>query len=76
MKTIGIWRFDFGQFTLEIEAIHRDAPIAPFFRFPALRHPPEMLKYLGERNVGIFSTDMDSKKRAAEILQDEAEPTP
>jgi peptidoglycan/xylan/chitin deacetylase (PgdA/CDA1 family) len=37
-----------------------NTPIAPFFRFPALRHPPEMVKYLGERNVGIFSTDMDS----------------
>jgi peptidoglycan/xylan/chitin deacetylase (PgdA/CDA1 family) len=35
-------------------------PIDPFFRFPALRHPPELVKYLGERNVGIFSTDMDS----------------
>jgi peptidoglycan/xylan/chitin deacetylase (PgdA/CDA1 family) len=35
-------------------------PIAPFFRFPALRHPPELVKYLGERNVGIFSTDFDS----------------
>jgi peptidoglycan/xylan/chitin deacetylase (PgdA/CDA1 family) len=35
-------------------------PISPFFRFPALRHPPEMVKYLGERNVGIFSTDLDS----------------
>ena len=35
-------------------------PIAPFFRFPALRHPPELVKYLGDRNVGIFSTDLDS----------------
>ncbi len=35
-------------------------PIAPFFRFPALRHPPEMVKYLADRNVGIFSTDLDS----------------
>ena len=35
-------------------------PVAPFFRFPALRHPPELVTYLGERNVGIFSTDMDS----------------
>jgi peptidoglycan/xylan/chitin deacetylase (PgdA/CDA1 family) len=33
---------------------------APFFRFPALRHPPEMVTYLGERNIGIFSTDLDS----------------
>jgi peptidoglycan/xylan/chitin deacetylase (PgdA/CDA1 family) len=36
------------------------APLAPFFRFPALRHPPEMVAYLGERNIAIFSTDMDS----------------
>jgi peptidoglycan/xylan/chitin deacetylase (PgdA/CDA1 family) len=35
-------------------------PIAPFFRFPDLRHPPEMLTYLGERNVASFSTDVDS----------------
>ena len=33
---------------------------ASFFRFPALRHPPELVKYLGERNVAMFSTDMDS----------------
>jgi peptidoglycan/xylan/chitin deacetylase (PgdA/CDA1 family) len=33
---------------------------APFFRFPALRHPPELVTYLGERNVAIFSTDMDT----------------
>src|SRR5205085_2761783 len=36
------------------------APGAPFFRFPALRHPPEAVTYLGQRNIGIFSTDMDS----------------
>ena len=36
------------------------APIAPFFRFPALRHPPEMLTYLGQRNIASFSTDIDS----------------
>jgi peptidoglycan/xylan/chitin deacetylase (PgdA/CDA1 family) len=35
-------------------------PAAPFFRFPALRHPPEAVTYLGQRNIGIFSTDMDS----------------
>jgi peptidoglycan/xylan/chitin deacetylase (PgdA/CDA1 family) len=33
---------------------------APFFRFPSLAHPPELVSYLGERNIGIFSTDMDS----------------
>jgi peptidoglycan/xylan/chitin deacetylase (PgdA/CDA1 family) len=36
------------------------APPAPFFRFPALQHPPEMVTYLGERNIGIFSCDLDS----------------
>jgi peptidoglycan/xylan/chitin deacetylase (PgdA/CDA1 family) len=35
-------------------------PLAPFFRFPALRHPPEMLTYLGGRNIASFSTDIDS----------------
>src|SRR5262245_13956737 len=33
---------------------------APFFRFPALQHPPEMLTYLGERNIASFSCDIDS----------------
>ena len=31
----------------------------PFFRFPALQHPPELVTYLGERNIAIFSTDME-----------------
>ncbi len=35
-------------------------PIAPFFRFPALRHPPELVKYLADRHVAMFSTDLDS----------------
>ncbi len=35
-------------------------PIAPFFRFPSLQHPPAMLTYLGERNIATFSTDIDS----------------
>ena len=35
-------------------------PTAPFFRFPNLRHPPELVTYLGGRNVAMFSTDMDS----------------
>ncbi len=35
-------------------------PAAPFFRFVALRHPPALVTYLGERNIAIFSTDMDS----------------
>jgi peptidoglycan/xylan/chitin deacetylase (PgdA/CDA1 family) len=35
-------------------------PGAPFFRFPVLKHPPEVVTYLGQRNIGIFSTDFDS----------------
>jgi peptidoglycan/xylan/chitin deacetylase (PgdA/CDA1 family) len=33
---------------------------SPFFRFPALQHPPEMVTYLGQRNIAIFSCDLDS----------------
>jgi peptidoglycan/xylan/chitin deacetylase (PgdA/CDA1 family) len=45
-----------------ISAIHvaLGEPEAPLFRFPALRHTPELLSYLGTRNIGVFSADMDS----------------
>jgi peptidoglycan-N-acetylglucosamine deacetylase len=45
-----------------ISAVHAavGGPVAPFFRFPQLRHPPEMITYLGERNIAMFSTDLDS----------------
>ncbi len=33
---------------------------ASFFRFPFLRGPKDMEAYLGSRNMGIFSTDIDS----------------
>lgn len=33
---------------------------SPFFRFPALQHPPAMVTYLGERNIAIWSCDLDS----------------
>jgi peptidoglycan/xylan/chitin deacetylase (PgdA/CDA1 family) len=35
-------------------------PTAPYFRFPALRQPQELVDYLGKRNIAVFSTDMDS----------------
>jgi peptidoglycan-N-acetylglucosamine deacetylase len=41
-------------------AISAGRPLAPFFRFPALRMTPELTAYLAERNIGIFSTDLDS----------------
>jgi peptidoglycan/xylan/chitin deacetylase (PgdA/CDA1 family) len=36
------------------------APTAPYFRFPALKQPQELIDYLGKRNIAIFSADMDS----------------
>jgi len=45
-----------------VSAVHAavGGPTAPFFRFPDLRHPPQMVTYLGGRNIAIFSTDIDS----------------
>ena len=33
---------------------------APFFRFPELQHNPNAVTYLGQRNIAMFSTDLDS----------------
>src|SRR5689334_18535010 len=44
-----------------------------FFRAPDLRHPPEMVTYLGTRNIAIFSCDLDSfdfKARNAKQVED------
>ena len=53
-------------------ALEDQGTVAPFFRFPALRHPPELVTYLGERNIAIFSTDMDSfdfkMRRPAQVV--------
>jgi len=43
-----------------VSAAAGGAPVAPFFRFPNLQHPPELLSYLAERNIATFSTDIDS----------------
>jgi peptidoglycan/xylan/chitin deacetylase (PgdA/CDA1 family) len=50
------------EIEMGLSAVHMavGGPIAPFFRFPALRHPPELVNYLGERNIAIFSADFDS----------------
>ena len=50
------------EIEMGISAVHLavGASTAPFFRFPALQHPPELVTYLGERNIAIFSTDLDS----------------
>jgi peptidoglycan/xylan/chitin deacetylase (PgdA/CDA1 family) len=57
---------DIEQAKKEIEmgfsAVHMAAGVslAPFFRFPYLQHPPQVLAYFAERNIATFSTDIDS----------------
>jgi peptidoglycan/xylan/chitin deacetylase (PgdA/CDA1 family) len=35
-------------------------PIAPFFRFPDLQMPADLMTYLGTRNIATFSADIDT----------------
>ena len=35
-------------------------PTAPYFRFPQLKEPPELIAYLGKRNIATFNADVDS----------------
>lgn len=35
-------------------------PVAPFFRYPALKDTPHTMQHLATRNVAVFSTDIDS----------------
>jgi len=41
-------------------ALTAGRPLAPFFRFPGLSQTPALTAYLAERNIGIFSIDVDS----------------
>ena len=53
-----------AEIEMGVSAVHMAAGggnIAPFFRFPALQHPPQLMSYLAERNIGVFSTDIDSR---------------
>ena len=54
-----------AEIEMGISAVHMAAAdagkVAPFFRFPALQHPPQLLSYLAERNIGVFSTDINSR---------------
>jgi peptidoglycan-N-acetylglucosamine deacetylase len=36
------------------------APGAPYFRFPQLKLPPDMIAYLQQRHIAMFSADVDS----------------
>ena len=51
-----------AEMEMGISAVRRAIgdDVSPFFRFPALKHPTEMVKYAGQRNLGIWSTDIDS----------------
>ena len=57
---------DIAQAKQEIEmgvsAVHMavGGPTAPFFRFPDLQQPRDLMPYLGTRNIAIFSTDIDT----------------
>jgi peptidoglycan/xylan/chitin deacetylase (PgdA/CDA1 family) len=57
---------DIEQAKQEIEmgvsavAMSAGGPIAPFFRFPDLQQPADLITYLGTRNIATFSTDIDS----------------
>jgi peptidoglycan/xylan/chitin deacetylase (PgdA/CDA1 family) len=51
------------EIEMGVSAVHMAAaggPIAPFFRFPDLQQPPELISYLGTRNIATFSTDIDT----------------
>ncbi len=51
-----------GEVELGISAVRIAAkrPISPFFRFPYLADPNAMIAYGKERDLGIFSIDIDS----------------
>jgi peptidoglycan/xylan/chitin deacetylase (PgdA/CDA1 family) len=50
------------EIEMGVSAVHMavGGPIAPFFRFPHLQQLPELMAYLGTRNIAIFSTDVDT----------------
>ena len=48
------------EYGISAVAVSAGRPLAPFFRFPGLSQTPELTAYLAERNIGIFSTDLDS----------------
>jgi peptidoglycan/xylan/chitin deacetylase (PgdA/CDA1 family) len=50
------------EIEMGVSAVHMavDGPIAPFFRFPDLQMPADLMTYLGTRNIATFSTDIDT----------------
>ncbi len=52
---------EMGVSAVQIAATGSGGKIAPFFRFPYLLQSPQLISYLGERNIAIFSADIDSR---------------
>jgi peptidoglycan/xylan/chitin deacetylase (PgdA/CDA1 family) len=50
------------EIEMGVSAVHMAAegPIAPFFRFPDLQQPADLIAYLGSRNISTFSADIDT----------------
>jgi len=50
------------EIEMGVSAVHLAAggPIAPFFRFPDLQQPADLMTYLGTRNIATFSADIDT----------------
>ncbi len=50
------------EIEMGVSAVHMavDGPIAPFFRFPDLQQPADLIAYLGSRNIATFSADIDT----------------
>ena len=50
------------EIEMGVSAVHMavNGPTAPFFRFPDLQQPADLITYLGTRNIATFSTDIDS----------------
>jgi peptidoglycan/xylan/chitin deacetylase (PgdA/CDA1 family) len=50
------------EIEMGVSAVHMavGGPTAPFFRFPDLQQPRDLMPYLGTRSIAIFSTDIDT----------------
>jgi peptidoglycan/xylan/chitin deacetylase (PgdA/CDA1 family) len=44
-----------------VRSVAPGGKVAPFFRFPGLQPSPQLASYLADRNIAIFSTDIDSR---------------
>ena len=50
------------EIEMGVSAVHMavGGPVAPFFRFPDLQMPADLMAYLGTRNIATFSADIDT----------------